>query len=193
MKKFCGCNSEWYGLEYGQIEIGFRTQVGENEVCTRCDYSFWYDAYYENEQFNKKKRKMKMKFELKPNPDYPFIAKDNSSKWYSFHEEPQYDGHSWFGNYQDLSCIDPSCFPDCEPKNSLHKIVNGELVKWPQLKKGDKVIVTSEHYPAKFKRYFSHCGDNGSIWCFFGGQDSWSSDGGLDNWKIWRLPTEVEL
>jgi hypothetical protein len=59
----------------------------------------------------------------------------------------------------------------------------------PQLEVDTKVIV-GESYLPHFRRYFSHFGEDGRIYCFAGGNTSWSADGETTPWRYWKLAEE---
>jgi len=60
----------------------------------------------------------------------------------------------------------------------------------PNLKVNTKVLVWGVDENYKYRRYFSHFGDNGEIYCFSGGATSWSSDGFTSTWENRELAEE---
>ena len=50
-------------------------------------------------------------------------------------------------------------------------------------KKWDRVLVRDSSGNTWIRRYFSHVGDDGRLYCFNDGQDEWTSDGAVTPWK----------
>lgn len=129
---------------------------------------------------------------MKINDKWKYTAMDESGHWHLYVDKPTLDSRSWntHGDYTRvlLGVFAPGSFPYCDWKDSLHQIIEGELVK--PLKVDDKVMVRDNCIVWR-PRYFSHFSGK-HIQCFADGRTSWSAKD-TTLWDEWRLPTEEEL
>ena len=86
--------------------------------------------------------------------------------------------------------------PDIRPgSDSLHEILeDGTLVKRPNLKVDDRVLVRGNCGTVWYERHFAEWNDDGSIVCWTDGRTSWSAIMDVDIrksiWSQWKLPEE---
>jgi hypothetical protein len=128
---------------------------------------------------------------------WKWAAMDADGEWFFYEDHPVVKGNQWYAYAK--GCHDVSNFLEdlaeiSDWKDSLHEIVNGELVKHIELKVDDKVMVKLKGGEWK-KRYFKEFGPHGDIRTFIEGSTSWSCPTGHAwmSWGEWRLPTEEEL
>lgn len=137
-----------------------------------------------------------MKLELGLDPRWKWIANDEDGKVFVFNVKPRTikGTQRWIcdrGAAIDVTDIISNDLGPCE--QSLHQIINDELVKYHELKVDDKVMVRDFLADPWKRRHFKSFTEGGKICCFDRGRSAWSSFGEHATWNEWRLPTEEEL
>jgi hypothetical protein len=126
---------------------------------------------------------------------WKWAAMDAGGEWCIFEYEPKKYGNEWFHSTGECINIDGIVgdLPTTPWQDSLHRIINGELVKHVDLKVDDKVMVRNCGGDWH-KRYYSHNNDAGRTYCYADGTTSWThGNSGPVPWDEWRLPTPEEL
>jgi len=110
--------------------------------------------------------------------------------------KPKADGAAGFYASGCEYLQDVELLPDLgSPKESLHQIINGRLVKCQWIPENDERVMVRDCEGMRWlPRYSAGRVGNGYIICHPNGQSSWTSDKpGTTRWAFWRKPTEEEL
>jgi hypothetical protein len=127
---------------------------------------------------------------------WKWAAMDADGDWFFYEDRPVVKGNQWYAYAKECHAVSNFLEDLAEIsgwKDSLHQIIDGELVKHIELKVDDKVMVRDSANNFFKRAYFSHFED-GMIACFQCGGTSWScTPDEVATWGKWRLPTEEEL
>ena len=131
---------------------------------------------------------------MKIRSDWKWIAKDENGEIYLYSFKPEIlADNRWIISKTDGSYLRVTSIFDLQDlielpwRDSLHQIIDGELVKFHDLKVDDKILVRDNEYQEWKKRHFSHFLASGNIAAFNEGTTSFTSDSWCD-WKEWRRP-----
>ena len=125
---------------------------------------------------------------------WKWAAMDENGDWWMHCDRPRRNGKSWEVAGDGVVWWAKGFeMPEVSDwKDSLHQIVNGELIKHVVLKIDDRVMVRDKGGRWR-KRYFSRVSVSGRILTFGSGATSWNKEQEDEDWDEWRLPTEDEL
>jgi len=133
---------------------------------------------------------------------WKWAAMDADGEWFLYMERPHQEDESIWKTKSGRDCQSVISFLTDLPKisdwkESLHQIIDGELVKHIDLKVDDKVMVANRKDVIWYRRRFYRFEPSGNISCFPDGQDSWTATRigrwvFLQEFEKWRLPTEEE-